>query len=137
MRERGITQQNLARALGLGQSAISKWVNGTIPDSGNLGRLAVYLGVKVERLFAEPGPEPPAQDREVAEVARLLHVAKRRNPAAFKSLKEVITVYARSAARPDRVREALLEIVQREAEKIRRNRFAAGQAKSATAQPAE
>lgn len=51
--ERGMTQEQLAEALGLSPQAISKWENGvTAPDIGTLPAISVTFGVTIDDLFS-------------------------------------------------------------------------------------
>lgn len=50
-RERGYTQEQLARGVGVSAQAVSKWENGGTPDAELLPAVADYLGVTVDSLF--------------------------------------------------------------------------------------
>lgn len=50
----GLTQQELAKALGIGPSAISMWETGDrLPRSDKLPELAKILGCSIEDLYQE------------------------------------------------------------------------------------
>lgn len=66
-RRRGLSQGELARALGLSRQAVSKWERGeSSPDTENLVALADFYGVSLDELVRPGrGAEPkPAADRE-------------------------------------------------------------------------
>ena len=70
-KERGMTQEDLARELNVSYQAVSKWENGiSSPDISNIKQLAQFFCVSIDMLFgleplpareAEP-PMPPAAD---------------------------------------------------------------------------
>ncbi|MDR0862908.1 MAG: helix-turn-helix domain-containing protein [Oscillospiraceae bacterium] len=50
--KRGITQQQLADALGVSYQAVSKWETATtLPDTATLPAIATYFGVSIDELF--------------------------------------------------------------------------------------
>jgi len=58
-REKGVTQEELARALGVTNQAVSKWESGQCcPDIQLLPSLAKYFGVTVDELLGCARPEP-------------------------------------------------------------------------------
>ncbi len=50
-KEKGITQEQLADAVGVSAQAVSKWEQGSFPDASLLPAAADYLGVKIDELF--------------------------------------------------------------------------------------
>ena len=50
-RERGITQEQLGKALGISSQAVSKWENGGSPDVDMLPAIADNLGVTIDTLY--------------------------------------------------------------------------------------
>jgi len=51
-REKGVTQEQLARAVGVSKPAVSKWETGTAdPSTSNLLALAKLFGVPAEELL--------------------------------------------------------------------------------------
>lgn len=64
MGRRRVNQSQLAQALGMTQSAVSKRLNGHIAfDIKELDRIAEFLGIEVAELFgAPPGQRPPPPD---------------------------------------------------------------------------
>lgn len=59
-RQKEITQETLANALGVSTQAVSKWETGnSMPDVTLIPKIAAYFGVTTDRLFglAEPCPE--------------------------------------------------------------------------------
>ncbi len=56
-RERGITQDALAAALGVTYQAVSKWENAlACPDVTMLPKIAEYFGISIAELFGEEKP---------------------------------------------------------------------------------
>ena len=54
----GLSQDALAERLGVSRQAISKWETGeSVPDTGKLLPLANALGVSLDWLLSEDGPE--------------------------------------------------------------------------------
>ena len=50
---RGVTQEAMARRLGVSAQAVSKWERGAAaPDIAMLPELSVYLGVSIDELFS-------------------------------------------------------------------------------------
>lgn len=50
-KERGITQEQLGKALGISSQAVSKWENGGSPDTEMLPEIADTLGVTIDTLY--------------------------------------------------------------------------------------
>lgn len=50
-REKGSTQEEVARSVGVSAQAVSKWENGGVPDTELLPGIADYFGVSVDTLF--------------------------------------------------------------------------------------
>ena len=50
-REKGATQDDLARAVGVSAQAVSKWENGGTPDAELLPVIANYFDVSIDALF--------------------------------------------------------------------------------------
>ena len=50
-KSKGVTQENLADAVGLTAQAVSKWESGGSPDTSLLPAIADYFGVTIDRLF--------------------------------------------------------------------------------------
>jgi len=65
-KNRGLTQEQLAAALGLTCQAVSKWETGiTLPDTAMLPALADYLRVSIDQLF---GYDKRERERAVMEI---------------------------------------------------------------------
>ena len=73
-KEKGITQEELANALGVSAQAVSKWENNSsCPDVSLLTDIADYFGVTVDALLRSDAEEitradPPSTDNNVAAV---------------------------------------------------------------------
>ena len=71
-KEKGITQEELANALGVSAQAVSKWENNSsCPDVSLLTDIADYFGVTVDALLRSDAEEitradPPSTDNNVA-----------------------------------------------------------------------
>ena len=52
---RGITQDELARHVGVSAQAVSKWENGGVPDTELLPKIAEFFQVSIDSLFARGG----------------------------------------------------------------------------------
>jgi len=54
-KKKGLTQEELGRALGVSMQAVSRWENGGVPDTMLLPALADALGVSIDELFGRKG----------------------------------------------------------------------------------
>lgn len=64
-KQKKVTQQRLADALGVSRSAVAMWeTGGNDPDADMLIRIAKYFGVSVDYLLGgeEPEPKPNTDD---------------------------------------------------------------------------
>ncbi len=51
-KEKGLSQEQLAEAVGVARQTVSKWENEeTLPDVESLQKLAVFLGFSIDRAF--------------------------------------------------------------------------------------
>lgn len=50
-KDRGATQEELAKFTGVTAQAVSKWENGGVPDTELLPKIADYFGVSIDKLF--------------------------------------------------------------------------------------
>ncbi|MBQ6825204.1 MAG: helix-turn-helix transcriptional regulator [Clostridia bacterium] len=50
-KEKGITQEELAKHIGISAQAVSKWENGGVPDIELLPKIADYFEIPIDRLF--------------------------------------------------------------------------------------
>ena len=48
---KGVTQDELARYVGVSAQAVSKWENGGVPDTELLPKIADYFDVSIDKLF--------------------------------------------------------------------------------------
>ena len=72
-KNKGLTQEELGRAVGVSMQAVSKWENGGVPDAMLLPAIAETLGVSIDQLF---GRNSAAGDVEKA-IARELDALPR------------------------------------------------------------
>ena len=68
-RERGLSQEGLASALGVSRQAVQKWESGAAsPDTNNLIVLSDYFGVTLDSLLKDgtlgPAPTPRRTNRQ-------------------------------------------------------------------------
>ena len=54
-KKRGVTQDELGKALGVSMQAVSRWENGGMPDVALLPGIADYFGVSIDELFGRDG----------------------------------------------------------------------------------
>ena len=67
-KENGLTQEALAKRLGVTNQAVSKWEGDVCcPDIQLLPALADALGLSLDALFGRETPEPPKEERPVEE----------------------------------------------------------------------
>ena len=67
-RKAGLSQDALAEAVGVSRQAISKWELGdAVPETAKLPALAAALGVSIDWLLSEDGPEEDAGPDRAAE----------------------------------------------------------------------
>lgn len=50
-RKKGITQEELAKYVGISAQAVSKWENGGVPDTELLPKIADYFEISIDKLF--------------------------------------------------------------------------------------
>ena len=71
MQERAITQIDLARKIGVTQSAVSLWLQGTKPNRRRLTQIAIHLGLDEDWLLTGEGTkELTLEDRELRNKAK-------------------------------------------------------------------
>ena len=70
-KDRNVTQEALARWVGVSAQAVSKWENGGLPDTELLPKIADYFGVSIDTLFgrgiSDYNDIPTALIRKIAE----------------------------------------------------------------------
>lgn len=70
-KDRNVTQEALARWVGVSAQAVSKWENGGLPDTELLPKIADYFGVSIDTLFGRGITDyndiPTALIRKIAE----------------------------------------------------------------------
>ena len=71
-KRRGLTQGQLARKLNVTPQAVSKWENGSLPDSEFLPHIAQILGISIDVLFGLK-PEMPEPDLEQSIADKIRH----------------------------------------------------------------
>lgn len=69
MKAKGVTQEDVARATGASQAAVSNWKNGAIPKAPMLMKLAAFFGIDSVDFLRASAPEnqPPDKLRETGE----------------------------------------------------------------------
>ncbi len=82
-KERGMTQEDLARELNVSYQAVSKWENSvSAPDISNIKQLAQFFGVSIDMLFGlellpEKREDVPVSDEELDALDRELDALER------------------------------------------------------------
>lgn len=71
-KEKGFTQEDLGKIVGVSTQAVSKWGNGGMPDASLLPSIADSLGVSIDRLF---GRISASNDLEEAIVKHLAEIS--------------------------------------------------------------
>lgn len=80
-KRRRMTQQAMAEKLGIAYRTYQTWESGTMPEWGNLEKLADALGVRVEEIIGdEPAAEPGQLDRIEAMLTELLELVRPSGP---------------------------------------------------------
>ena len=62
-KEKGVTQEDVAKFVGVSAQAVSKWENGSVPDTELLPKIADYFDISIDSLF---GREHTNKDISVA-----------------------------------------------------------------------
>lgn len=62
-KSKGITQEQLAEAVGVSAQAVSKWEMNGYPDTPLLSQIADYLGVSIDELFGKKKQELSIEDK--------------------------------------------------------------------------
>ncbi|MCM1298714.1 MAG: helix-turn-helix domain-containing protein [Firmicutes bacterium] len=70
-KSKGITQEQLAEAVGVTPQAVSKWEMNGFPDTPLLPLIADFLGVSVDRLFGREKTETDIRDKVVKYISAL------------------------------------------------------------------
>ncbi|HIS91449.1 MAG TPA: helix-turn-helix transcriptional regulator [Candidatus Alectryocaccomicrobium excrementavium] len=60
-KQKGVTQEEMGKALGVSMQAVSRWENGGAPDIMLLPALADYFSVSIDELFGREGGAIPAE----------------------------------------------------------------------------
>ena len=50
-KKKGVTQEELAKYVGISAQAVSKWENGGVPDTELLPKIADFFEISIDRLF--------------------------------------------------------------------------------------
>ena len=71
-KQKGIKQDELAKAIGVSTQAVSKWENGGAPDVYLLPKIADFFGISIDRLFGREYSESPKVYDVIAKNLRTL-----------------------------------------------------------------
>lgn len=69
-KEKGITQEQLADAVGVSPQAVSKWEISSYPDASLLPAIADFLGVTVDMLYGRKGEKETSLNQKVTDSLR-------------------------------------------------------------------
>ena len=70
-KQKGVTQEEMGKALNVSMQAVSRWENGGAPDILLLPALADYFGVSIDELFGREGGTIPAEAAILKRLSRL------------------------------------------------------------------
>ena len=70
-KQKGVTQEEMGKALGVSMQAVSRWENGGAPDIMLLPALADYFSVSIDELFGREGGTIPAEAAILKRLSRL------------------------------------------------------------------
>ena len=70
-KRKGVTQEEMGKALGVSMQAVSRWENGGAPDIMLLPALADYFGVSIDALFGRESGSIPAEAAILKRLTRL------------------------------------------------------------------
>ncbi len=76
-KEKGITQEELGKAVGVSTQAVSKWECGGVPDTELLPMIADYFSVSIDRLFGRSAGDYGDIDAETAKYIASLDTGQR------------------------------------------------------------
>ena len=90
--ERGLTQTELAKAIGVTQGAVYFWEKGiNEPTAGYLVKMATLFSVSVDELLSFDGQKPLSVDAETTEMTRLFsRLTKEQRQIMISVAKEIL-----------------------------------------------
>jgi transcriptional regulator with XRE-family HTH domain len=72
IRRKGVTQKQVAEAVGVDQSTVSRWVRKKeVPKEATLDKLAEYLGCHVAMLFLPPSMLEPGTGKVILDFSEI------------------------------------------------------------------
>ncbi|MBQ3761828.1 MAG: helix-turn-helix domain-containing protein [Clostridia bacterium] len=90
----GMTQQQLASALGVSHQAVSKWETGAaLPDLETLMNISRLFGVTMEQLLSVPKEEKPEQDQDFFNMDEVLSGIKEAADYTVQAAKDLGSIF--------------------------------------------
>ena len=108
-KEKGITQEQLAKGVTVSAQAVSKWENGGMPDTELLPAIADFLGVSVDALFGR------SFDDSSLEAALMKKVANTSRENVFETIFNICWEMEQAVFDNTDPKEALIENALKEA----------------------
>lgn len=90
--EKNTNPTALCDAIGLAQSAATRWKQGSVPRDTTLRKIADYFGVTVDELLAEPAPSPvdEAMAKLTASMQKALDSIEKEKSPLLRSLENLV-----------------------------------------------
>ncbi len=90
--EKNTNPTALCDAIGLAQSAATRWKQGSVPRDTTLRKIADYFGVTVDELLAEPAPTPidEAMAKLTASMQEALDSMEKEKSPLLRSLENLV-----------------------------------------------
>lgn len=90
--EKNTNPTALCDAIGLAQSAATRWKQGSVPRDTTLRKIADYFGVTVDELLAEPAPSPvdEAMAKLTASMQEALDSIEKEKSPLLRSLENLV-----------------------------------------------
>jgi transcriptional regulator with XRE-family HTH domain len=97
MRQNGVTQEALASACGVSQTAVSKWLAGSTPSGRRLAAIALFFRVRMEDLLRSPSgtlqlnkPKPALNGYDPRTWDEKMRLLKSRDKQRYEAAQQII-----------------------------------------------